>query len=623
MPALSTATDSAGRIYIAGTVSGQVTGAYEGALQPAYTPGECIAFGFHTVYKYPCQDVFVMRLDPSGTEVEAATYIGGASMEQLAGLQIAADGSVDLTIFSSSKRIDSLALNTEETELGAIVLKLDPDLKRALRAFRLPSNLEQAGLVLTDGSFVFSALKCPDTGCTASFGVYNASGTKTWEKSIFLGQSYTLAAAAAPGRGWLWIATVSYVNGTFVPVVARLRLSDGVELMRVPLAGLGYSIGLTAMPDGSVVASALPVSGGFSLTIINPDGTQGATRLFQGTLRNLLVDHKGVVHAIGQAGLKLPTPSQSLRRCPASANDSFALGWRPADGSISYATFLDGGVTSMALSGEQVVVARTNYSAAVSTELQFLNPAEFPEQPPCLSAQVANFGGPVTFNSEASKQVAPGEFLWIYGSGLGPAEEVRIEMDGTRSEAPRELAGTRVLFDGQPAAILVATETRVLVQAPYAIAGRQQTVVRVERDGSATNAVSLTVKEALPSTIPGFRGAIYNADGSLNSETNGAQPGEVVTIFVSGGGKLEGIIDDAAAVQAPPPALATPVTAVIAGSGGQAVTFAGGVVGQLPGLVQVNVRIGYDFAFHGRLQLELWFGPVGTGAMALVELFVR
>src|SRR5688572_14436229 len=75
-----TAVDSQGRIYVAGVVSGQVFSASPGAVQENYQPGTCVAMGFHHYSPFPCGDVFVMRLDPSGTTVDAATYLGGVSL---------------------------------------------------------------------------------------------------------------------------------------------------------------------------------------------------------------------------------------------------------------------------------------------------------------------------------------------------------------------------------------------------------------------------------------------------------------------------------------------------------------------------------------------------------------
>jgi uncharacterized protein (TIGR03437 family) len=141
----------------------------------------------------------------------------------------------------------------------------------------------------------------------------------------------------------------------------------------------------------------------------------------------------------------------------------------------------------------------------------------------------------------------------------------------------------------------------------------------VGRNGHFTNEIRLQVQSAVPAPMPGLWDSVYNSDWSRNSELNPAKPGDVVTVFLSGAGQLSGIRDDAAAVSAPPPALAAPVTAFISGSGGQQVTFAGGVPGQLPGLVQVNVRIGADFIFHGRMLLEIAVGDAET----LVELWIR
>jgi uncharacterized protein (TIGR03437 family) len=80
-------------------------------------------------------------------------------------------------------------------------------------------------------------------------------------------------------------------------------------------------------------------------------------------------------------------------------------------------------------------------------------------------------------------------------------------------------------------------------------------------------------------------------------------------VFVSGGGALNPAPADGTIVSPDsPPLAALPVTAFIEGSGGQLVTFAGQAANAAAGLIQVNMRIGYDFIFHGQQTLTLSFG---------------
>jgi uncharacterized protein (TIGR03437 family) len=60
-----------------------------------------------------------------------------------------------------------------------------------------------------------------------------------------------------------------------------------------------------------------------------------------------------------------------------------------------------------------------------------------------------------------SNQIAPGEIVALVGSGLGPQAAVpfQLNQDG---RVPRELAGTHVRFNGEPAPILYSQNGQVI-----------------------------------------------------------------------------------------------------------------------------------------------------------------
>ena len=65
--------------------------------------------------------------------------------------------------------------------------------------------------------------------------------------------------------------------------------------------------------------------------------------------------------------------------------------------------------------------------------------------------------------------VAPGEFVHVYGSGVGPGMAVTVVMDETRSAASREIRGVRVLFNGIAAELIGAGQDRLTAQVRFAV----------------------------------------------------------------------------------------------------------------------------------------------------------
>jgi uncharacterized protein (TIGR03437 family) len=128
--------------------------------------------------------------------------------------------------------------------------------------------------------------------------------------------------------------------------------------------------------------------------------------------------------------------------------------------------------------------------------------------------------------------VAPGEMLSILADGIGPAVGV-FGVDTLLSE-------TQVLFDGQPAPLIYVQQSQIKVQVPYEVATLASTHVQVFHSGQLQVDVTLPVTPAAPGifTLSGGTGPaqIFLQDGSLNSATNPADPGSVVTIFATGEG---------------------------------------------------------------------------------------
>ncbi len=194
--------------------------------------------------------------------------------------------------------------------------------------------------------------------------------------------------------------------------------------------------------------------------------------------------------------------------------------------------------------------------------------------------------------------VSPGLIVTIFGTMLGPAQEAFAELTPDGTAVTTSLAGVRVLFDGNAAPVLYASEQQVSAVVPYAVAGRTATRLQVEYRGTLSNAVQVPMAASAPAifTIAGTgtgQGAILNQNSSPNSSSNAAQRSQVVMIFATGEGETNPAAADGQLTGSPAPAPRLPVTVWIGNQQltAQQVRYAGAAPGLVAGVLQVNVQI--------------------------------
>jgi uncharacterized protein (TIGR03437 family) len=191
--------------------------------------------------------------------------------------------------------------------------------------------------------------------------------------------------------------------------------------------------------------------------------------------------------------------------------------------------------------------------------------------------------------------IAPGEIVTIFGANLGPSSGATLQLDATGFVATA-LAGTQVIFDGVPAPMIYASAGQVSAVVPYVVAGTTFALVQVSYQGQGSSVVNLPVSLTQPGIFTNDssglgQGAVVNQDGTLNSPTNPAAAGSVVSVYATGEGQTNPLgIDGKPAASPLPQPLAQPVTATVGGFGAQ-VQYAGGAPGLVAGVFQVNVQI--------------------------------
>ncbi len=214
--------------------------------------------------------------------------------------------------------------------------------------------------------------------------------------------------------------------------------------------------------------------------------------------------------------------------------------------------------------------------------------------------------------SYASATVSPGELVTIFGTNIGPP--IPASLTVVNGYVPTLLNGVSVTIDTVPAPVLYVSANQVTVQVPYEVTTPAVDNVVLTNGTNPTTATG-TVTTAL--TAPG----IFTANGSgtgeaaalnngasgtitLNSGTNLAPIGEIVTLYLTGEGDynlpgLSGVPGTTntgyiipTTITPPLPELSPLPTVTIGGVDASAgVTYAGVVPGSILGVLQINVTI--------------------------------
>ena len=211
------------------------------------------------------------------------------------------------------------------------------------------------------------------------------------------------------------------------------------------------------------------------------------------------------------------------------------------------------------------------------------------------STPLVSAGGVTNGASFAGGGVSPGEIVTVFGFNLGADLATAQVRDG---KLTTQIAGVSVLFDGIPAPLIYSSAKTLAAIVPYEVAGKASTMMTVQFGSRTSTPLQLSVVDAAPGLFTtnasgAGQAAALNQDGSLNSPSNPAHPGEVIVLFGTGEGLVRPLPANGAIAGSPAPA---PVlsSAVMIGGKPARVLYAAGAPGQTAGLIQINVEIPSD-----------------------------
>jgi uncharacterized protein (TIGR03437 family) len=239
----------------------------------------------------------------------------------------------------------------------------------------------------------------------------------------------------------------------------------------------------------------------------------------------------------------------------------------------------------------------------------------------------ALFGVANAAGSQVSGIVAPYELVSFYGIGLGPAIPLNMQIvtQGLNEYASTSLGGFQVLFDGVAAPLLYAGPNQINAIVPAGVADENATTVQIVTPNGTIAGPSLIVRPSHPDVFRDFQisdasfppALALNQNGTVNSISNPAAQGSIVTVFASGGGGLnlpDGEITSTLPTiyYLPGGILLLPVSVVDNSNSGTGnvsesleVLYAGQAPGEIAGVIQVNFQLPQAGASYSSYQVQI------------------
>jgi uncharacterized protein (TIGR03437 family) len=538
--------DSAGAAYVTGsTVPGSNFVTTAGAYQTTYTPATCPVY--RPAEPTQCPTAFVLKLRLNGSAPAYATLLGGSGPDGAS--TIAVDSGGNAIVAGSTTSANFPVANAIQSTYGggyingpgiygdAFVSKLNAAGSALVFSTYLGgSSVDAAGaLALDPAGNIYVNGTTQSTNFPTTPGAYETvfPNTGTSEGAFGTPQTGFVAKIAPLG---------SLVYSTFI--------SSG-SAIAVDQSGYVYLNTEIPFPNEVVPYRTAPVA------ILNPAGSaiisSGGSGVGTGGSSVMALDGKGYIYETGRSDINLffATPGTVGPNYLGGASDATVLKIALANGPVPMWI-----------------------ASAVNAATQSLGPA------------ILDWG-------YALGTVAPGEIITIYGAMLGPDTGVAA---AGGSALPILLGGTSVSFDNTPAPLLYAQAGQINAIVPFEVQG-SSTAMTVEYNGTTYGPLALPVNTTIPGifSVDGSgarQAAVRNQDGSLNSASNPAAKGSVISIYATGAGLMNVPTTDGAITSLTPPFPATQLSIGVEIGGVPAtIQYSGAAPGLVAGAIQVNAYV--------------------------------
>jgi uncharacterized protein (TIGR03437 family) len=592
-------TDSAGNTY--------VVGSRQLATAGTVTLNSSTNLGAGT-------DVFVSKLDPAGNLLFTETFAGKGVDT---GTAIALDPSGNIYIGGTTTSPDfplSESLQTQSNPNGTgFIIKLTNDGATILYSTYFGGALGASVASSVSGLATDAKGNLYVTGLTSASDFPQTSGLPT--VSLALAAVFVAEIPAAGGKILYSGAIAPTGNAQFEENAGALGIAvdpAGEAFLRynndnnsgfvakIHAGGAGFAFAPISFP-ATVNAITLDAAGDTYLAIgggtiekLNPAGTAAWTF----TLPPGIVDESPNSIALDASGNVWATGMTTSATFP-NANGwttgtDFLIGVNASGSQLIYSALYPSLTVEQAVSVDPsglVHVAGGNAFVAA------IDPQAAPAKN--IFAFQNAFGGNVT------TRLSPTEVVAIYGPGIGPA--TALSATPTNGFYPTTLGGVEVSVNGTNIPLLYVSANQINAVFPMEVTANSAATVRVTNGTAVTANYPVRIVGSAPHANP----TVINQDGTLNSNSNPAPAGSIVTFYVTGfqfnfaplaDGQVATVANNDAcfALESAGCSISAETVALFhAGSASlpTTVVYAGAAPGMVAGATQFNLQVGTPPAF--------------------------
>ena len=604
-PVLATATDASGALYLLAASDPSVSIPATTVLQPYQFPSASSPY-------------YVEKLTPQGDQVYLAAlgfaasalavdasgsaYVAGAHLVA----KLNAGGTAFLYQVFLGQGVYPTSIAVDPSGKAYITGFADKTLQTTANAFE-PSSQEGGPFVVQlnpDGS--------------AGYATYVVGSSPPNNRVTAIAVDATGSAVLLGTTDDFPITSGAYSSTGGPAFLAKLK-PDGSGLVYATYTGYGdQPTGLSLDTNGNPVVSVV-FGYPYSRSALRAFNSTGTALLWTATLPPTLslsamaVDQAGNTYVVGATN----TTNLAVQNPIAPCGSAFLDVYGPS-GELLQSTYLPtGNGLTIAPEGAVDVVGNPGQPQAPNGSWFLVHLSQHPNATPLQLACVGNAA------SYDLGPVAPGELVSLFGQGLGPAKGVQPKVN-LKNGFPNQLANVQVTFDGKPAPLLYVQDSQINAIVPWSLNVGATTEICVASNNAKTNCIERSVAGSAPAVFmsdDGIHAAALNQDGSINSSTNPAKLGSIVSIFANGLGPISPAQADGSIVGMP-----LPVNTVQWSVGylfatiqtgayfyGMDVTYEGPAPFQAAGVSQINFSLSFPSGIDLDRSVQLLNGNPYTG----------
>jgi uncharacterized protein (TIGR03437 family) len=579
---------------------------------------------------------FVTKLNPAGNGLVYSMVIGGSNTDGCSSIALDASGNAYVTGVTNST--DLPTVNAIQSSLppsqqfgsataAAFIFKLNPAGTTLLYStyFGGPGDNAATSIAVdSTGNAYFTGFTTSTTFPVTSNAfqtTYGGTGGQTY--SFFTTGDAFVAKLTPTGQK----VYATYLGG--------LKDDIGVSIT-IDVEGDAYVAGATLSPNfptqnafqatyHGAGGDTYTVGGDGFVTELNPTGTQILFSSYIGgssddRVAGIALDSGGNIYLAGHTiSSDFPTAGQQAQPGYAGDNstafhtgDAFLAEISPAH-ILTLSTYFGGsggdwagGVAVDGQGGIIIVGGTSSTNLPVTKGAYQANYAGIDSifaGVPAGDAFIARFGGAVSAvsisgvsnaASYGSGSIAPGEALYIAGTGIGPTTLAGAALTAAGSVST-QVAGTQFMFNGVAAPIVYVSATQSSVIVPYEVSTATSAQIVAVVNGVQSPPFTVPVAASLPGIFSANssgtgQGAIFNQNLTYNSSTNPAARGTTVVLFLTGEGQTSPPgVDGQVTANTITPAL--PVTVNFGTVPATSYQFIGEAPGLVAGVLQINVTV--------------------------------